>query len=587
MAPSAVMPNLVAMSFECHVMPTFELKCLNDSSRTPDGWGIAYYPGSEPSATVLKEHAPAAGRKRTALVQEWDHLEASLFMVHMRRAKWGSVSDANTQPFSRAYGMREWVYCHAGSLTGRLERPVNARFEPVGSTDTELVFCELMERISQRGWRNLVDVDLHQLRSWMDELGEIGDLTSIMSDGRDMLVYSDRDEGGLYIAPIVPPYTHLDFGDDDIWIDLTRRDLRSRKGLVVSNEPLRVGEECNQLQWERVPGGRLIVLRQGTEVARVEPPQNADQTPVPPARFRAPRPVRMGSKRLQVTHRTSYKYSGAVERSSHLLRLEPRFDRLQRVVDFQLDVSVQGRQREYVDVFGNKVQRLVVDEPFDELIVEARSVVDVLDRDPLGYRPLHHRSDIPLVWMPWQQQALQQYLLPPELPETQLYELTDYAMSFVDRNDFDLLDTLIDLNRSIFKDYSYIQNSTTIATDAFNVYSQRRGVCQDFANLFICLARLLNIPARYVCGYIYCGPKNPNQVQSEASHAWVQVYLPEVGWKGFDPTNGVLTQTDHVRVAVGRNYVDATPTSGTIYAGGGTETLEVAVSVEALQIEEQ
>ena len=60
-----------------------------------------------------------------------------------------------------------------------------------------------------------------------------------------------------------------------------------------------------------------------------------------------------------------------------------------------------------------------------------------------------------------------------------------------------------------------------------------------------------------------------------------------VGWKGFDPTNGVLTQTDHVRVAVGRNYVDATPTSGTIYAGGGTETLEVAVSVEALQIEEQ
>lgn len=67
---------------------------------------------------------------------------------------------------------------------------------------------------------------------------------------------------------------------------------------------------------------------------------------------------------------------------------------------------------------------------------------------------------------------------------------------------------------------------------------------------------------------------------SEASHAWVQVYLPEVGWMGFDPTNGVLTRTDHVRVAVGRSYVDATPTAGTIYVGGGGETLEVEVTVE-------
>jgi transglutaminase-like putative cysteine protease len=66
----------------------------------------------------------------------------------------------------------------------------------------------------------------------------------------------------------------------------------------------------------------------------------------------------------------------------------------------------------------------------------------------------------------------------------------------------------------------------------------------------------------------------------EATHAWAQVYLPEAGWKGFDPTNGVLTQTNHVRVAVGRHYTDATPTSGTIFAGGGAEQLEVVVTVE-------
>ena len=139
------------------------------------------------------------------------------------------------------------------------------------------------------------------------------------------------------------------------------------------------------------------------------------------------------------------------------------------------------------------------------------------------------------------------------------------------------LETLLDIDPT---------NTGTTASEAFKM---KRGVCQDFANLFICLARLLSVPARYVCGYVYCGPRatsdaaRANAVQSEASHAWVQLYLPEVGWKGFDPTNGVLTQTDHVRVAVGRSYVDATPTSGTIFVGGGGETLEVDVRCELVK----
>ncbi|HEX7487653.1 MAG TPA: transglutaminase family protein, partial [Anaeromyxobacteraceae bacterium] len=182
--------------------------------------------------------------------------------------------------------------------------------------------------------------------------------------------------------------------------------------------------------------------------------------------------------------------------------------------------------------------------------------------------------------MPWQRHMLQPFLLPTELPETQLQELVEYAMSFVERNDQDLLETLLDVNDTIHKEYRYVKGSTTLATTPFDVYASRRGVCQDFTNLFICLARLLGVPARYVCGYIYTGPKDPNRAQGDASHAWAQVYLPEVGWRGFDPTNGVITQTDHVRVAVGRNYRDATPTSGTIYVGGGAEQLEVSVRVD-------
>ena len=89
------------------------------------------------------------------------------------------------------------------------------------------------------------------------------------------------------------------------------------------------------------------------------------------------------------------------------------------------------------------------------------------------------------------------------------------------------------------------------------------------------------MPARYRVGYIYTGADYENKIQSEASHAWVEVYLPWAGWRGYDPTNGCLANLDHVRVAVGRNYRDATPTSGTIFKGGEGETLSVSVKVAA------
>lgn len=140
--------------------------------------------------------------------------------------------------------------------------------------------------------------------------------------------------------------------------------------------------------------------------------------------------------------------------------------------------------------------------------------------------------------MPWQRQMMMPYLLPTELPESQLTELTEYAMSFVERNDYHLLKTIEDINVSIYRDYKYVSGSTSLNTTPFEVYTSRQGVCQDFANLFICMARLLGIPARYRMGYIYTGANYTNKIQSDASHAWAEVYLPYVGWRGFDPTNG-------------------------------------------------
>jgi transglutaminase-like putative cysteine protease len=261
-------------------------------------------------------------------------------------------------------------------------------------------------------------------------------------------------------------------------------------------------------------------------------------------------------------------------------------DRLQTVLESDVVVSVDGRSHDFDDVFGNRARRVVIDTPYRELTVTARSRVLCRETDPLAFDDRHVRGSIPLVWMPWQRKMLEPYLQPPELPETELVELIDYGMRFVKRNDGNVVDTLVDLNDAIHREYKYAQGTTTLATTPFEVYATRRGVCQDFSNLMICLARLMGVPARYVCGYVVPlrgsgEPGQPGQADlPQASHAWVQVYLPEVGWRGLDPTNGTVTSTEHVRVAVGRSFLDATPTSGTIFVGGGSERLTVEVDVK-------
>jgi transglutaminase-like putative cysteine protease/predicted glutamine amidotransferase len=609
------MPNLLAMSFEASLTPAFDLHCLESNRTPPDGWGIGCYPGGEAAALVLKEAAPAQGSLRSALVSAWERLESSIFLMHVRTAIWGAITEANTQPFQRAWGRRDWLIAHSGSLERKLA--LTSQFEPVGSTDTEQIFCDLLARVANGGFRSLGEIPPALLLSWFHDLNRHGGLTTALSDGQDLVIYADRrGQGEAHIWEILPPHGPVAERDRDVTIDLTRRGNRGRKGIVVSSEPL-PSVAGGPTGFRRLQPGHLLIIRHGLVRTELGPDAagSSGWTPAPPlqpgaqpgAQFAHATPqqgpsfsswqpaqpapfiprarplhttARAEVRRYEVLHRTIYRYQNAVERSAHVLRLFPMHDRLQTVHRCDVSASVPGQRRDFEDVFGNRVRRLLLDTPFTELAIEARSDVELLDIEPLDFRPARVRSTIPLVWMPWQRQILQPFLLPPELPESELAELTEYAMSFAQRNDYELLDILLDLNATIFTDYQYRQGSTSVTTSPFDVYVNRRGVCQDFANLFICVARLLGVPARYVCGYLFTGEKAPNSRMADASHAWVQVYLPEVGWKGFDPTNGVLTQTEHVRVAAGRNYIDATPTSGTLYAGGGGETLSVEVSLQ-------
>jgi transglutaminase-like putative cysteine protease len=303
-----------------------------------------------------------------------------------------------------------------------------------------------------------------------------------------------------------------------------------------------------------------------------------------------PDSVKAVRRHLAVKHITRYRYDQPIQRSSHCIHLRPIDDVYQRVESYRLSIVPDVPIGELEDVFGNWACRFEISQPYNELTVAAESTIALSGVDLFAFANRPIRPAFPLVWMPWERMMLSPYLAPVELPETQLRELYDYAMSFVEHNNHDLMETLFAINLTLFREYKYVPGSTRMETTPYEVFTSKKGVCQDFANLFICMARLLGIPARYVCGYVYTGntgtrDNGANPPQSDASHAWLHLYIPNVGWKGFDPTNGVLASTNHIRVAYGRHYRDVTPTAGTLYSFA-QETMTIDVQVVELPMDQ-
>jgi transglutaminase-like putative cysteine protease/predicted glutamine amidotransferase len=629
--------RLLAMSFDSAASPSITLRALTEPHERHNayGWGFAWYPDQAPCVMVVKDPTSIGENAMTKLLREWERFESTLFFCHLRGAA-RTIRGQDTHPFTRSYAGRDWVFAHNGDLLADLERSLPLGepplFEPVGRTDSERAFCWLLTRARERGARQLAEIGWPELHGWFRELDALGTSNFLLSDGTDLVVYHDQERyNGLFTTRLVPPHA-AKLEASDLVVDLGDAGDRNRTVVIFSTLPL------EGASWTPMQGGQMQVVRRGAFIwdshadaeaqkRMVAPPpvfasagatpRLAEPTPslVPPRENAAQQPShglspmapaspattphftlasgaaldesqlaawrRPNARLLAVAHDTLYRYSEPVERSTHLYRLRPVHDLHQEVLDYQLTIGGEDLRRNYEDVFGNAATRTEVEHAYQEMRIVSRSIVRIAESGDELAAPTR-RFTIPLVWMPWQRQMMLPYLLPPELPETQLTELYDFALSFVERQDHDLVQTLLDLNTTINRDFQYVSGSTTLETTAFDVYLARTGVCQDFANLFICLARLLSIPARYRVGYIYTGANYQNKVQSEASHAWVELYLPWRGWVGFDPTNGCLATLDHVRVACGRNYRDATPTSGTIYKGGGTETLSVDVSVVEL-----
>ena len=602
------MSQLLAMSFDGLSSPSITLKPASlQIADQPYGWGFAWYPGGDSASVVIKDPTSIGENAMTKVLCDWERFQSNIFVCHIRGAA-QRITQQDTHPFARSYASRDWVFAHNGDLVGDLNVafPIapDSPFEPMGLTDTEHAFCWLLNQVRAAGARSLFDLGWDKLYDYLADLNEHGTANFLLSDGQDLVVYHDKGGfNGLHWTRRLPPHKATLLENDEVALELCKGVDANRTVVAISTEAL-----AGDYLWVPFARGQMLVMRRGAIVwdsqgAEITPKligagpsgyaatasrpvatvaAQAALKPTAPSRSASGRmsPLASDIRTFNVLHETHYTYQSAVERSSHLFRFQPVSDATQQLIRHDLTINVDGLRHDFDDVFGNPATRFEVETPFEEMRIISRSVVRVDGTGCSLRQPPSRRLTIPLVWMPWQRQMMTPYLLPPELPETQLTELSDFAMSFARRQDFDVLEMLIDMNLTIYKDFRYVSGSTSNETTPYEVFTQRKGVCQDFANLFICLARLLGIPARYRVGYIYTGANYQNKVQSEASHAWTELYLPWIGWRGFDPTNGCVVGSDHIRIASGRNYNDATPTSGTIYAGGGPEKLSVNVKVE-------
>lgn len=276
--------------------------------------------------------------------------------------------------------------------------------------------------------------------------------------------------------------------------------------------------------------------------------------------------------RLHVLHRTTFVYDGHARDSFNEVRLRPFDDSVQSCRQFALRLEPGSLLREFVDFHGNTVHYFDIAASHAQLTVEAESEVEtVADVD---------RPAVPIVSLAQAAQSPEREMQA-EFYSDSFYvrldgEFRREAEAALNGTESDTWSTVCRLGRHVRRTFAYRPNLTevsTLATDALNL---RAGVCQDFAHVLLGLCRISGIPTRYVSGYFLNRSRRPGEI--EASHAWVEAFLPGFGWAPYDPTHDRPADERYVKVAVGRDYADVGPVCGT-YRGSPTRELRVEVFV--------
>ena len=265
--------------------------------------------------------------------------------------------------------------------------------------------------------------------------------------------------------------------------------------------------------------------------------------------------------RLRIQHTTTYRYEPPATSVIQILRMTPGSHDGQYVAEWQIDVSTDTKLDTHEDAFGN-VTHVLSCGPVGDIKITAEGLIETHDTGGV-LRGADERFPAGMF-----------------LRSTDLTAVNP-AMMVVARQlrseaESDTLGFLHTLMTEIGDHMTFDEDPTNSGTSAAEAFTLKRGVCQDYAHIFIACARSGGVPARFVSGHFL---RSDGTVHQAAGHAWAEAYVPDLGWVGFDPANSICATDAHVRVAIGLDYLGAAPVRGTRY-GGGTETLTVSVKVE-------
>jgi transglutaminase-like putative cysteine protease len=283
--------------------------------------------------------------------------------------------------------------------------------------------------------------------------------------------------------------------------------------------------------------------------------------------------------RYRAIHTTKYAYDASVSLCQSEVRLVPRTLPWQRTLESHIETTPPSASTEsHEDYFGNAVTTFTILERHDRFSTVATSVIEVDDRDAT--------KDVAVTWEAARDEVaahsvfetLEAFEFTFDSPLVAVApELSSYAVpSFPPERP--LIDAIEDLSHRIHTEFKYTPRATRVDTPVLEVLRLKKGVCQDYAHVMIGAVRSMGLAARYVSGYLRSGA---NVQGAEASHAWVSVFVPGVGWFDIDPTNDMRPGTGHITLAWGRDYADVAPVKG-VALGGGHQVVEVTVRVDPI-----
>lgn len=281
--------------------------------------------------------------------------------------------------------------------------------------------------------------------------------------------------------------------------------------------------------------------------------------------------------KFDIRHITQYQYDTPVRESVMELWMRPRSTPDQSVVSFDLDISPMAEVFSYADCWGNTVNHFDVPHPHDLLTITARATVETA-----APTPVPQALGMP-EWDALRGEGVRgecwDFLRPHGFAlRTPALDAFCAARQVDDLARGDPLTAARDLNALLYRSFEYEAGVTAVDSPIDEAILAGQGVCQDFAHIMIAICRSWNIPARYVSGYLHTNQDVGDRSDPDASHAWVEVFLPSLRWIGFDPTNNTLVGERHVSVAIGRDYSDTPPSRG-VFKGEAESRLSIGVSV--------